>query len=118
MKNFDRIAGYEAEKKELEVLVDIFNNRTKYREKGASLPKGIIFYGEAGTGKTLFSQVLAAECSLKIITVDVAKAIKTNDICRLVRKAFIKGARSHYPTMMCCIQKMTGTLRFLISYLS
>ncbi len=100
MKNFDRIAGYETEKKELEVLVDIFNNRTKYREKGASLPKGIIFYGDAGTGKTLFSQVLAAECALKTITVDIAKAVGAHDICRLTRKAFIKAARSHYPTMI------------------
>ena len=100
MKNFDRIAGYEAEKKELEVLVDIFNNRTKYREKGASLPKGIIFYGDAGTGKTLFSQVLAAECTLKTITVDIAKAVGAHDVCRLVRKAFIKAARSRYPTMI------------------
>lgn len=100
MKNFDRIAGYEAEKKELEVLVDIFNNRAKYREKGASLPKGIIFYGDAGTGKTLFSQVLAAECALKTITVDIAKAVGAHDICRLVRKAFIKAARSRYPTMI------------------
>ena len=100
MSNFEKIAGYEAEKKELEVLAEIFNNRRKYLEKGASLPKGIIFYGEAGTGKTLFSQVLAAECSLKTITVDVAKAVGGYDVCRLIRKAFIKGARSHYPTMI------------------
>ena len=65
MKNFDRIAGYEAEKRELQALVEIFNHRTKYLEKGAHLPKGIIFYGEAGTGKTLFSQVLADECALR-----------------------------------------------------
>lgn len=100
MNCFDKIAGYDAEKKELQVLVDIFNNRVKYREKGASLPKGIIFYGEAGTGKTLFAQVLAESCALETITVDISKAVGAHDICHLIRKAFIKGARSRYPTMI------------------
>ena len=42
MNPIDRIAGYRQEKEELKVLIDIFNNRDKYREKGAELPKGII----------------------------------------------------------------------------
>ena len=56
MSAFDRIAGYKKEKEELMALVEIFKNRKKYELKGATLPKGIIFYGPAGTGKTLFSE--------------------------------------------------------------
>lgn len=99
MSELNRIAGYEAEKRELQTLIEIFNNREKYREKGASLPKGIIFYGKSGTGKTLFAQVLAAECTLKVIKVDLPTAGE-QDVCRLIRKAFIKGARSRKPTMI------------------
>ncbi len=47
--NFDSIAGYETEKEELKRLCELFNNRQKYEERGAKLPKGIIFYGEAGS---------------------------------------------------------------------
>ena len=68
---FDSIAGYEREKTELKNLCEIFSNRKKYEEKGGRLPKGIIFYGRAGTGKTLFAKVLASECGLKIKKVEV-----------------------------------------------
>ena len=68
MKNtFDDIAGYAREKEELQKLCEIINNRRSYLEKGAKLPKGIIFYGETGTGKTLFAKVLASACSLKVV---------------------------------------------------
>ena len=100
MSAFDRIAGYEKEKEELKSLVEIFNNRKKYELKGASLPKGIIFYGDAGTGKTLFSEVLAEECSLQQIRIDLSESASENNIGRQIRKAFIKGAKSKYPTMI------------------
>lgn len=100
MNSFDRIAGYEREKKELMDLVDIFNNRRKYQAKGATLPKGIIFYGEAGTGKTLFAEVMSKECSLNRINVSLSKGASENNICREIKKAFLKGAKSRMPTMI------------------
>ena len=99
MNILEKIAGYEAEKKELEALIEIFNNREKYISKGASLPKGIIFYGAAGTGKTLFAQCLAEACSLNRITVNLSKCAH-GDVCKMIRRAFIKGARSKTPTMI------------------
>ena len=98
--NFERIAGYEKEKEELKALAEIFINRDKYLLKGATLPKGIIFYGEAGTGKTLFSEVLTKECSLERINISLSDSASENNICRQIRKAFLKGARSKNPTMI------------------
>ena len=54
--NFENIAGYENEKQELKRLCDVFNNSAYYLNKGAKLPKGIIFYGASGNGKTLFAK--------------------------------------------------------------
>ena len=100
MSVFDKIAGYKKEKEELASLVEIFKHRKKYELKGARLPKGIIFYGPAGTGKTLFSEVLASECSLKKINISIADSDSENSICRRIRKAFIKGAKGNSPVMI------------------
>lgn len=100
MSAFDRIAGYKKEKEELMALAEIFKNRKKYELKGATLPKGIIFYGPAGTGKTLFSEVLAQECSLKKINISLSDSASENNICRRIRKAFLQGAKGRTPTMI------------------
>lgn len=100
MNAFDRIAGYEKEKEELAALVELFNHRKKYELKGATLPKGIIFYGPAGTGKTLFAEVLAQECSLKRINISISDSASEANICRRIRKAFLQGAKGRSPTMI------------------
>ncbi len=100
MSMFDKIAGYKKEKEELQTLVNIFNNRKKYEQKGATLPKGIIFYGPAGTGKTLFSEVLAQECSLEKITISIADSSSEYNICRRIRRAFETASKKNAPTMI------------------
>ena len=100
MSRFDRIAGYEREKAELAALIDIFNNREKYEKKGAELPKGIIFYGAAGTGKTLFAEVLANECSLNRINLSAADSFVGNGICKQIREAFFEAKSLKVPTMI------------------
>ena len=98
--NFDRIAGYTAEKEELMRLCDVFNNRAKYQEKGAKLPKGIIFYGEAGTGKTLFAKVLSSVCELEILKISMEDVKDDGDVCKPIRKAFLKASKRKHPTMI------------------
>lgn len=98
--NFDSIAGYETEKEELKRLCEIFNNREKYEKKGAKLPKGIIFYGEAGTGKTLFSKVMASVCGLEVFKIDLGDVENESAICRHIKKTFIKAAKRKEPTMI------------------
>ena len=100
MNAFDRIAGYKKEKEELMALAEIFKNRKKYELKGATLPRGIIFYGPAGTGKTLFSEVLARECSLKKINISISDSATENSICRRIRKAFLQASKGKIPTMI------------------
>lgn len=101
MKNeFDRIAGYELEKAELMRLTEIFNNRKKYEEKGAKLPKGIIFSGAAGTGKTLFAKVLAKVCGLKVFKIDLAEVTDNNEVCKLIKNAFDAAASCDGPAMV------------------
>ena len=98
--NFDSIAGYEQEKKELRRLCDIFNNRAKYEQKGAKLPKGIIFYGGAGTGKTLFAKVMASVCNLEVFKIDLGGVENESAICQTIKKTFARASKRRCPTMI------------------
>lgn len=97
---FDSIAGYTQEKKELMALCNLFNNRKEFEKKGARLPKGIIFYGDIGNGKTLFAKVLASECGLNTINIDLSESINAYDICKQIKNAFNSGKQNNSPTMI------------------
>lgn len=98
--DFNSIAGYKTEKEELKRLCEIFNNRKKYERKGAKLPKGIIFCGEAGNGKTLFSKVLASVCGLEVLKIDLGDVENETAICRHIKKTFITASKKKEPTMI------------------
>jgi len=58
MKHFDKIIGYEAEKKELEKICDILINKDKYAKFGVSFQQGLLLCGEPGVGKSLMAKCL------------------------------------------------------------
>ena len=64
---FDDVIGLEEVKKDICSLVDFINNREKYQNAGAKLPKGVIFYGSPGTGKTLLAKALANEAGIPFL---------------------------------------------------
>lgn len=55
MKNFKNIIGYDHIKKELERLIDVINNKEKYKKLGVKIPKNLLLHGAPGVGKTLFA---------------------------------------------------------------
>ncbi len=58
MKAFEKIIGYEKEKKELMRLADVLKNPTHYKEAGISQPRGLLIDGAPGLGKTLMANCL------------------------------------------------------------
>ncbi len=96
----EHIAGYEREKAELSRLCDIFCQREKHAEMGAKLPKGIIFYGPTGTGKTLFAKVLASVCNLRIRSIDIGAVTDETHLSRQLVRAFHRAAKNSEPTMI------------------
>ena len=52
---FKDIIGYDKVKKSLERVIDVLNNKDKYKELGCVIPHGLLLYGEPGLGKSTFA---------------------------------------------------------------
>lgn len=69
MKPFDKVIGYQKVKDELNQILDMIQNPTIYEEMGANLPRGILFYGEPGMGKTLLATSFIEASGLPVYTI-------------------------------------------------
>lgn len=66
---FEDVAGNYEAKESLMEIVDFIKNPEKYKSLDARMPKGVLFYGSPGTGKTLMAKALAGEAGVPFYAV-------------------------------------------------
>ncbi|MEK3955855.1 ATP-dependent metallopeptidase FtsH/Yme1/Tma family protein [Psychrobacillus sp. FSL K6-1464] len=73
---FDQVAGNEEAKEDMRFLVDFLKKPKDFEQLGAKLPKGVILYGEPGTGKTLTAKAIAGEAGVPFFSVSGADFVE------------------------------------------
>lgn len=66
---FKDVGGYDSIKADLDQCVDLLKNHTKYAGYNVRVPRGVIFEGPPGNGKTLLAKALAGESKTSFIAV-------------------------------------------------
>ncbi len=69
-KTLNELIGNERAKTEIKEVIDLLNNSQHYIESGADLPKGLLFVGSPGVGKTLFARAIANEVGIPFYVVE------------------------------------------------
>ncbi len=69
MVTFNDVAGADAEKAELEEIVEFLKNPQKFRDLGAKIPRGVLLVGPPGTGKTLLAKAVAGEAKVPFYSI-------------------------------------------------
>ena len=66
---FADVAGYEGVKSEIAEVVDFLRTPERFRDIGATIPKGVLLVGPPGTGKTLLARAVAGEAGVPFMSV-------------------------------------------------
>lgn len=66
---FNSMAGNDEAKESVKDIIDFLKNPEKYQKYGARMPKGVMLYGEPGTGKTLLAKAVAGEAGVPFYAV-------------------------------------------------
>ena len=73
---FNDVAGEDEAKENLTEIVEYLHNPEKYKEIGASMPKGILLVGPPGTGKTMLAKAVAGEASVPFFSISGSEFVE------------------------------------------
>ena len=73
---FSDVAGEDEAKENLAEIVEYLHDPGKYKEIGASMPKGILLVGPPGTGKTMLAKAVAGEAKVPFFSISGSEFVE------------------------------------------
>lgn len=94
---FSDIAGYDSIKKEARKLVSTLTNYERFKKEGVSINKGIILYGDPGTGKTMLATAIANESNVPLFVFERGES--SEESYKNLKKCFVD-AKKQTPSII------------------
>lgn len=98
---FEDVIGAEEAKKELQYFVDYLLNPNEFISRRIDPPKGVLLYGNPGTGKTMLAKAMAGEAKVAFIATEGSSFVNKyqGSGAEAVRKLFNR-ARKYAPAII------------------